>query len=155
MHTDIGYNYKMTNIQAALGCAQLEKIETVIAQKRKIAQFYTESLQSVEDLSLPIEKSYARNVYWMYHIALGGPFKNKRKKIMQALAKRGVETREGFVPYNLQAIFIKRGWTKPEDCPKACDMAFRSFYLPSGTSLTQKELQKVTESLKRVLERIR
>lgn len=153
MHTDIGYNYKMTNYQAAVGCAQLEKIEKIIALKRKLAEFYTSSLNSIDGLNLPVEKSYARNVYWMYHLVLGGRWKNKRARIMRELAKKGIETREGFVPYNLQKIFIRKGWTRPGDCPKANEIAFRSFYLPSGVSLTQKDRQTVADTLKKVLER--
>lgn len=154
MHKDIGYNYRMTNLQAAIGYAQLEKIETIINKKRAIARYYGEKLNNLDCLQLPIEKSYARNVYWMYHMVLRGKASGHRTSIMKKLLEKGIETREGFVPYNMQDIFIKRGWTRLEDCPKANDVALSSFYLPSGTSLTNEELEYVVKNLREILESI-
>ena len=154
MHKDIGYNYRMTNLQAALGCAQLERIESVIDSKRRIAGFYTERLKGLDCLQLPIEKSWARNVYWMYHVALKGEAGSKRSQVMQRLQECGVETREGFIPANMQEIFLNKGWVKLEDCPKANDVAFRSFYLPSGPSLSKEDLEYVSTSLTEVLKSI-
>lgn len=143
MHKDVGVNYRMTNLQAAVGCGQLEKIETIISAKRRIAEYYGEQFKDIESLQLPVEKPYARNVYWMYHVALRGAASNKRQQIMQGLQDRGIETREGFIPYNMQEIFIKRGWTRLEECPRANDVATKGFYLPSGASLTDNELEYV------------
>ena len=151
MHTDIGYNYRMTNVQAAIGCAQLGKIENIISSKRKIAAFYTNGLSSSAALQLPVEKTYARNVYWMYHINLLGPVATKREFIMEKLLEWGIETREGFVPYNMQEIFINRGWVNLEDCPRANRVALSSFYLPSGPLLAEEELEYVVGKLKLVL----
>lgn len=155
MHKDIGYNFRMTNIQAALGCAQLERIETIIENKRRIAKFYTSQLELVSGLQLPMEKAYARNVYWMYHMVLLGRTAGKRTEIMKMLLEKGIETREGFIPYNMQEIFINRGWTRHDECPKANDVAMSSFYLPSGPNLTEDDLQYVTTSLQEVLESVR
>lgn len=153
MHTDIGYNYRMTNIQAAIGCAQLEKIDSIIENKRTIARMYTERLKDVSSLQLPVEKSYARNVYWMYHVALKGKFSNKRAEIMQHLKECGIETREGFIPYNMQEFALSKGWVDRDECPIANDFAFRCFYLPSGPSLSSDDLEYVTTSLRSFLER--
>ena len=138
MHTDIGYNYRMTNLQAAVGCAQLGKIENIISSKRKIAAFYTDKLSSLDTLQTPVEKAYARNVYWMYHINLLGPTAARREFIMKKLLEWGIETREGFIPYNMQEIFINRGWVNLDDCPRANRVATSSFYLPSGPFLTRR-----------------
>ena len=146
-HGDVGYNYRMTNLQAALGCAQMEKIEQVIAAKRRIAVFYNESLKNCEALQLPIEKSYARNVYWMYHVALRGGLSDKRAEIMKNLSENGIETREGFIPYNMQDLFLQKGWTKPEDCPLARDCAYSTFYLPTGASLEAEDLDYIVNQL--------
>jgi perosamine synthetase len=151
MHTDVGYNYRMTNVQAAIGCAQFGKIENMISNKRKIAAFYTDGLSSLDTLQLPLEKAYARNVYWMYHINLLGPAAAKREHTMKKLLEWGIETREGFIPYNMQEIFIKRGWVNLEDCPKANRAALSSFYLPSGPLLTEEELEYVVIRLKSIL----
>lgn len=150
MHEAIGYNYRMTNLQAAVGCGQMEKIQDIIHRKRKIASAYRERLQFVPNLILPIEKPYAQNVYWMYHLSLQGETL-PRESIMQKLAERGVETREGFIPCNLQEIFLAQGWVRAEDCPLANIVAYRTFYLPSGAGLTESDLDYVVEQLKDVL----
>lgn len=152
MHRDIGFNYRMTNIQAAVGHAQFAKIESIIAAKRRIASFYTERLKDREDLQLPVEMPYARNVYWMYHLLMKGAAATRRGDVMRALSGRGVETREGFLPYNLQEVFIARGWTRPEECPRANDVAFTGFYLPSGPGLSPDELDYVATNLCNVLD---
>jgi perosamine synthetase len=146
MHKDIGVNYRMTNLQAALGCAQFEKIEDIIAAKRRIAQRYTERFKKFDNLQLPVEKQYARNVYWMYHLALRGNLSDKRTLVMHRLADKGIETREGFIPYNMQDIFIARGWTKLEECPLANKAAMTGFYLPSGAALTDDDIDYVADT---------
>lgn len=151
MHQDIGYNYRMTNLQSALGCAQLEKIETIIDKKRGIAHYYTENLKDLECLQLPVEKPYARNVYWMYHLVLKGKVARKRSQVMEKLLEMGIETREGFIPYNMQDIFVNRGWTCVDDCPNANEIASSSFYLPSSPSLTDDDLEYIVTNLKLVL----
>ena len=101
MHTDIGYNYRMTNIQAAIGCAQLDKIEHIIKSKINMANQYRSLLGKENYFNLPIQKEYARNVYWMYHISLNGKCASKRDQIISDLEKCGIESRQGFIPFNL------------------------------------------------------
>jgi len=153
MHKDIGYNYRMTNLQAAIGHGQFGKIEQVIAAKRSMAAKYNQRLSGRADLELPVEKPYARNVYWMYHVLVAGRHAGRRNETMKALAERGVETREGFVPYNMQEIFIARGLTSVDECPIANDLSLRGFYLPSSPSITDEEIDYVCNCLIEVLER--
>lgn len=155
MHKDIGFNYRMTNLQAAIGCGQMKKISEIINKKRDIAAFYSEKLKSFDFLQLPVEKAYAFNVYWMYHIVLRKSFSGKRNLIMQKLSAFGVETREGFIPYNMQKVFINKGLVDINECPKANEVAYSSFYLPTGTSLTIDELEYVISSMKNVLESVK
>lgn len=143
LHKDIGFNYRMTNLQAALGCAQIKRIEKIITLKRRIANFYHEKLGGIPHVQLPTEKPYARNVYWMYHIVLTDPLAVKRDIIMAKLAKKGIETREGFIPANMQEIFIKRGLTSIVECPHAASIAYSTFYIPSGPTLNEDELDYV------------
>lgn len=152
MHKDIGVNYRMTNLQAALGCAQFEKIEGIIASKRRIAQRYSEHFKACDNIQLPVEKPYARNVYWMYHLALRGILRDKRPLIMQRLSDAGIETRESFIPYNMQDIFIARGWTTPEECPLANEVATTGFYLPSGATLSDDEIDYVADTFISVMQ---
>lgn len=148
MHRDIGFGYRMTNVQAAIGCAQLEKIDEIIEKKRQIANYYNEKLGDVLGLQLPVEKPYAQNVYWMYHLVLEKEFGQPRNLVMKKLADFGIETRKSFIPYNMQEIFIERGWTKKDECPFANYVAENGFYLPSGPQLQEKELAYIVEKIK-------
>jgi perosamine synthetase len=155
MHTDIGFNYRMTNLQAAVGCGQMDRVDHLIKKRIEISNFYTKELSGYKDyLSLPLEMEYAKNVYWMYHIVLREHLVDKRSFIMNALKEAGIETREGFIPYNLQKIFINKGWTKPEDCPNANKVAYASFYLPTGPDISEEELHYVVKNFKRILKDI-
>ena len=148
MHKSIGYGYRMTNIQAAIGCAQLKKIEDIIDKKRKIANYYNDKFKNVSELLLPVEKDYAKNVYWMYHVVLSEKAKLSRETVMNKLKKCGIETRESFIPYNMQKIFIERGWVKKNECPNANYAAKKGFYIPSGPILSKKELKYVVDKIK-------
>ncbi len=148
MHEDIGFGYRMTNIQAAIGCAQLEKIDEIIDKKRKIACYYNEKLKDIAGLQLPIEKNYARNVYWMYHIVLNEEFGFQREVFMKKLKDYGIETREAFIPYNMQEIFIRRGWVNGDECPIANYVAKNGFYIPSSPLLNKKELEYIISKIK-------
>lgn len=155
MHAEVGFNYRMTNLQAALGCAQLERLEEVVENKRRIARLYTELLSEVDENQLPVEKPYARNVYWMYHIVMKSSDRDRRDRVMQLLGERGIETRPTFIPFNQQRIFIGRGMTHPDICPVANRIADCGFYLPSSPNLTQEDLKCVVNHLKIVLGQVR
>lgn len=150
-HAAVGFNYRMSNIQAALGCAQLQKIEQVINLKREIADFYNKNLFGVAELQLPVEKEYAKNVYWMYHVILKGKAENKRKFITDKLKEKGIETREAFYPYNLQSKEVTNGLAWENDCPVANYVACNGFYLPSGPILEKEQLEYITNSLKQII----
>lgn len=151
MHKEIGFNYRMTNIQAAVGYAQLQKIQRIISSKREISQYYIQHLEGVPFIKTPIEKNYAKSVFWMFHIVLTGMAKDMRGKIMSELLRKGMETREGFIPYNMQEIFIEKGMTKINECPVANEVALRGFYIPSGPFLKKSDQDYVIESIKEVL----
>jgi perosamine synthetase len=153
MHADVGYNYRMTNLQAAIGCGQMTVIERLVEKRREIARYYTERLKRFhEHLALPVEQPYAKNVIWMYHVVVKGALTGKRSAIMGALKEQGIETREGFIPYNLQEIFLRRGWTRAEDCPVANSVAYASFYLPTGPAMTSDELDYVATKFTAIVE---
>ena len=151
MHRAVGFNFRMTNLQAAIGCAQMQKISTIISRKRLLARFYTENLADFDFLQLPGEASYSYNVFWMYHVGLRGRFSSRRSEILRQLGERGIETREGFIPFNMQEIFLARGLTSLDSCPCANQAAYRTFYLPSGPTLTESQLGYVCENLRNIL----
>jgi perosamine synthetase len=152
MHSDIGFNYRMTNLQAAIGCGQMSYVNELVEKRREIAKYYNSKLKSYEDhILLPSEMSWAKSVYWMYHIVLGEQLAPNRLGIMQALKIKGIETREGFIPFNLQDIFIKKGLTSPNDCPNATKIAYTSFYLPTGPDISMEELDYVSTNFINVI----
>lgn len=153
MHADIGFNYRMTNVQAAIGCGQMTVIDNLVERRREIARYYSSRLETYRDyLELPVEMPGTKNVIWMYHLILKNSLTDKRAAVMSALKDRGIETREGFIPYNLQDIFIDRGWTVPAECPIANQVAFSSFYLPTSPVMTEDELDYVVTSFIAVLD---
>lgn len=97
-HAHIGFNYRMTNLQAALGVAQMERIEQVIDRKRRNARIYNSLLRDIPGITLPQETPWARHVYWLYTILIEGRFKSARGSIAEALSSRGIETRPFFYP---------------------------------------------------------
>lgn len=150
MHENIGFGYRMTNLQAAIGCAQLKKIDKIIDKKCKIAKYYNENLKGIEGLQLPVEKNYAKNVYWMYHVVINKEFGAPRGFVMEKLKDNGIETREAFIPYNMQEIFIRKGWVKGDECPNANYVAKNGFYIPSGPLLSEIELEYIVNAIKKI-----
>ena len=147
LHTDLGFNYRMTNIQAAIGLAQLERIGTFVAARRAHAARYHELLQDLRGLRLPVEKPWARNVYWMYGIVTGKESPVPRDRLMGLLADRGVETRAFFIPVHRQPVCRKMGLFSGERYPVAEDLGENGLYLPSGSGLTGEELAQTAGSL--------
>ena len=151
MHQSIGYNYRLTNLQAAIGVGQLTKAYDIIARKRMMAEYYLQNLKDIEDIILPFEAPYAFSVFWMFHVVLKGKLTGKRDQFIKLLKERGVETREDFVPYHEQKLFIDMGLVKENACPLASKYAKDGLYLPSGTDITEEELKYVSEMVHEVV----
>lgn len=152
MHEDVGFNYRLSNLHAAIGWAQVGKIDANVEKKRRIAGWYHARLKARPELLLPVERPWAKSVYWMYHIVLSGDCKADRGSVMASLAQAGIETRPGFVPFNMQKIAIDRGLASAGDCPVANGLADRAFYVPSGTSLTEDQVDTVASALLKALD---
>jgi perosamine synthetase len=134
LHTELGFNYRMTNLQAALGVAQLKRIKDHIRKKRWIAEAYGARLKDVPGLTLPLEKPWARSVYWMYGVVLESGFGRSRDELMERLKEKGVETRSFFIPMHRQPLF-KKGACRAISFgpfPVAEKLAAQGLYLPSG-----------------------
>jgi perosamine synthetase len=151
MHQGLGFKYQMTNLQAAVGAGQMTHIDDIVKRKRKMGEIYLKGLKDVPYIELPREEKYAKNVYWMFNIILIGPLSGKREVFMSELKKRGIDTREDFVPFNQQTVFIKQGLTKPTDCPVVNSFYQDGFYLPSGTLISKKEQSYVIKHVKEVV----
>ncbi len=150
MHLEIGYNYRMTNMQAAIGCAQLAKIEEIIDKKRAIANFYYNELKNIKSLNFPVEMKNNKSVYWMYHIVLNESAKISRDELISKLATLDIETREGFAPFNDQKS-IESAKEFEGQCPVASYIGERSLYLPSGPGMMESELKYVCDKVIEIL----
>src|SRR5258708_1660408 len=152
VHHELGWNFRMSNIQAALGVAQLERLDEFLARKRRMGVRYTELLRSLRRISLPLTRTdYADNVYWVYAIVLHEDVGADAEEIMKPLAALVVGTRPFFWPMHQQPVFQALGLFKGERYPVAEGIAARGFYLPSGMALTDDDLAYSAESLRQVL----
>jgi len=142
-HAEVGYNYRMTNLQAALGLAGMEEIDWAIEKKRHMAQIYTEGLSDYRYLELPTEADYARSVYWMYAITVSPRSPISKDEVRAKLKELGVDTRDYFVPIHEQPVFLSRGYFSGVSCPVASDLSRRGFYIPSGLAITDSQQNDV------------
>ncbi len=152
LHTDIGFNYRMTNIQAAIGLAQLERIDDFVEMRRKNARLYSSLLEEVNGIRLPIEKDYVKNVYWMYSILIEDSHTMVRDEFMKQLENKGIETRTFFIPMHEQPVFHKKKMFIGESYPVAENIAKQGLYLPSGTAIKKEEIEYVCNTIKDILE---
>ncbi len=150
VHEVMGFNYRMTNIQAAIGLAQAEKIEAKVTRKCWIGQTYNELLAGHPDLTLPYEASWAKNVYWMYGILIGGGFGASRDDLMRKLKEKGVDTRAFFYPMHLQPVYQCADPRCPDTSGEytvSSDLGKRGLYLPSSLGLTRSQIEEVVQKL--------
>jgi len=147
-HTDVGFSYRMSNVLAAIGCAQIKKAENTIKIKRAMADFYNRELAGTKGLQLPQEKAYAKNVYWVYHLILQEPLTGLREKIMKVLSGAGIDVRETFIPYHEQTMSVKKGFTCLNDYPVASYVGQNGFYLPCYPGLKRSDQKYITNILK-------
>lgn len=150
LHSEIGFNYRMTNIQAAIGLAQLEKIEELVEKRRKNARLYNELLRDVEGIRLPSEKNWAKNVYWMYCILVEDSFGINRDELQLKLRQEGVETRPFFIPMHQQPAFQKSGLFLGESYPVSEEISQKGMYLPSASGLTPQQIEQVCTAIKKL-----
>ncbi len=152
VHYELGWNYRMTNLQAALGVAQLERIDQHIIRKREIGRLYNEELKGILGIQLPLEKTnYADNVYWVYGIVLQEKLHKTAADVMKALSETKIGTRSFFYPMHMQPVFNKMGLFKDETYPAAEFLASQGFYIPSGLGITDDVIREVSSALKSIL----
>jgi perosamine synthetase len=144
-HRHLGFNYRMTNLQAAIGVGQMEIIDESVNTRRKNAQIYNSLLKDVEGITLPPEAKWAKNVYWMYTIMIEDSFGISRDELMRILKEKGVDTRPAFYPIHLQPLYAKQ--YKGEKYPVAEGLSRKGINLPSGNTLTKKEIEYVVRSV--------
>ena len=150
-HTELGFNFRMTNLQAAVGLGQVERIEEIVEKKRWMGTSYTERLSGIPSLKLPVEQSWAKHVYWMYAVELEESTGFDASQFAERLQERDVQTRPFFVGMHDQPVLRERGLFKGEEFPITDRIARQGLYLPSGMALTQDQLDQVCETVREVL----
>lgn len=152
VHEELGNNFRLTNIQAAIGLAQLERLPESIAKKRQIGKFYSLALADLQEhLQLPLpQTAFAENIYWVYGIVVKNP-KIKMSELLLSLAANGIGTRAFFWPMHLQPVFAKKGLFEGESYPVSEFIARQGFYIPSGLALTEEQMDYVSSTLRRLV----
>lgn len=152
IHEELGWNLRMTNIQAALGVAQLERIEEFVQKKRWIGNLYQDLLQDIEAINLPLkEKAFAENIYWVFAITLKDNYEKNAQQVMKELGSKGIGTRPFFYPMHKQPVFNKMGLFESETYPNAMRLYEQGFYIPSGLALTRAQILEVSKILHGVI----
>lgn len=144
-HPTIGFNYRLTNLQAALGVAQLERIDEVIAVKRRNADLYTGRLRDVPHVTLPPEASWAQNVYWMYSILIEDGYGLSRDELMARLKERGIDSRPFFYPIHTMPPYATG---EAGEYPIASELSRKGINLPSSATLTVEQIDQVCNAIK-------
>lgn len=148
IHEDLGYNYRMTNLQAAIGAAEIEHIDEYIARKQHMAETYARLLADVPGLRLPITRSYVKNVYWMYAVLVDEKvFGMSKDALRAALKERGVDTRDFFYAPTDQPAIMNR-FPDVGRFPNTEYIAANGFYLPSGLALTDEQMCYVCDQVR-------
>lgn len=145
----IGYNYRMTNIQAAIGCAQLENVEWHIEQRRRVARLYRENLSGNQSLTLPVERDWAKNVYWMFSIVMNGFDERERDVVMARLKSHSIETRPFFYPMHVLPPY--RALQSADEFPVANRISSQGINVPTYAGLEADDVSHICSTISGVV----
>jgi len=152
-HEVPGYNFRMTGMQAAFGVAQLAKLDRVIESRRRVAALYNQHLADIAQLQLPAELPWAKNVYWMYSVVFKPRAGQRRDELLDFLRTNGIDTRTMFCPMNMQPFLKAQQGHRDIPCPVAENLWHNGFYLPSSSSVTEADVQRIAGLFKQFLAR--
>lgn len=153
VHEELGWNLRLSNIQAAIGVAQLERLNEFLVKKRSIGRLYRELLSDIDGIELPPSSTtYAENLYWVFGIVLKDKIPFNAAEAMQKLNKFGIGCRPFFWPMHEQPVFRKMAFFANENHPNAEKIARRGFYIPSGLSISDKQIRRVAFAIHKVIE---
>jgi len=153
-HDDIGWNYRMTNMQAAVGCGQLKNIKWIIKRKKQIGRKYISILKKSDKIEIQIAKlKYSENIFWVFGVLLKKNIKISRDQIVNKLLKHNIQTRNFFIPMHKQKIFQKmKIFNKKQKFKNSEQLSKNGFYLPSGLAISNKEIDFVGNTLLKILQ---
>ena len=150
MHEDIGFNYRLPNISAALGLGQFENIQAVFKDKERIYKRYKNNLENVKGVNIPKVRDWVtKYIMWVFNLYLDDNFPISRDELTKKLKEKNIDTRDAFVPINQQKILVdKYNLFKESDCPNSNYIMENGFYLPSGNTITNEEIDFVCDVIK-------
>ena len=152
VHDDLGWNMRMSNMQAAVGCAQVERLDAVVARKQEIGRRYQDLLRDIPGVELPCPGTRAaNNVYWVFGLVLGPDLPGAVSDYAARLAEAGIATRPFFWPLHEQPVLKRLGYFTGMSLPVSERIARRGFYIPSGPAITSQEQDDVVDALRRIL----
>jgi perosamine synthetase len=148
VHERLGWNLRMTNLQAALGLAQLKRLIEFVQRKRHMGNRYNELLAGLSNVHLPLPKTdYAENIYWVYGLLLDDELGIDAEEVIRRLADRGIGARPFFCPMHMQPVLLRMGLFEGEQYPIAERLYRQGFYIPSGMALTEAQIEQTVEAL--------
>lgn len=150
IHKGVGFNYRMTNLQAGLGLGELQHLDEYIDKKTKMAEYYDTELSKIPGIRRPVVKKDVKSVFWMYALLVDKKeFGESKDKLREDLEESGIETRDFFYPPTSQPV-LKEYLSKKDTFPVASRIAKEGLYLPSGLALTERQMAKVTSEVQRI-----
>jgi perosamine synthetase len=147
LHQELGFNFRLTNLQAALGLSQVERMDDIVSRKRRMGHAYTERLSEMPGIELQVQQSWAKSVYWMYGLVLREDTGLDAAEFARRLSARGVETRPFFLGMHEQPVLRDRGLFQAEAYPVAERIARQGLYLPSGLGLQESQIDRVCQAV--------
>jgi perosamine synthetase len=153
VHDELGWNMRMSNLQAAVGVAQLERLDEFVERKRRIGRLYNEKLCNCAGVrSQPHCTAFAENIYWVYGLVLDDDVPFDADEVMRRLSALCIQTRPFFWPMHEQPVLRRMGLFEGEHYPVAERLARRGFYLPSGLALTEAQIDIVAAAVREILQ---
>lgn len=151
LHTELGHQYRMTNMQAAVGVNQVRRIEDIVERKRAIAADYTARLAGIPGVQLPMEENWGRSVFWVYPLLLAEDHPLDAASFAAAMREEGVETRPFFLGMHEQPVFHDMGLFLGETYPVTERIARKGLYIPSGLAITDAQMDHVCAAVRKIL----
>ena len=152
VHDRLGWNFRMTNLQAAVGLAQLENLDSAIEKKRSIGRLYNDLLKDIPMLQLPLKKTdYATNIYWVFSLVLDENCNLDANGMIKKLSTRGIGCRPFFFPMHNQPVFKKMGLFRQARLPNSEKLYEKGFYIPSGLGIKENEIAEVARAVRESL----
>jgi dTDP-4-amino-4,6-dideoxygalactose transaminase len=145
-HERIGFNYRMSNVLAAIGVAQLHSLDEKIEKKREIFNFYKNSLRDIPEITFMIESEYNKSTRWLTVMLFKDGYGRFILDLKNFLEEKNIESRLVFKPMHLQPIFMEKELVTKNYISE--DLFSSGLCLPSGTGMTQKDLERVCEAIK-------